>query len=389
MKRLTCWACISVGVIFHGAQAQSTLFSVGPGGPSGLPANIIFEPGSMPVPVAGGATMGLSSAADSLGSFSQRIETDSPFLFCISVTPDTIGGPAPLVDFPFPGISFNVAQQAGNLQQAGDAFITTEAFDRFSGILPTAAPEAFMNNVLVINQSASYVSDFGLLPMEDPEDMATGGGLDDVRGGATLFVPGGTVRDLYFTLELGSPSLPSLSGAAPASGANIFFDATPDLAVGAGGDEGLFASAAMLGLSPDDVIDALAVYDDDEDGVFSEGDQVLFSLSDTSPALGPLMAGPGDILTVTLTAGTPDLSVFAGAELLGLDPMSSNVNMLVPVLLGGLTPIQMIQHKLTPVPEPSAWGMCVALVVAGLATIRNVAGLATIRTFRSCHRRSV
>ena len=330
--------------------AQSTLFSVGPGGPSGLPADTIFSaPGSgmpMPIPVAGGAMMGLMPS-DVIGSFSQSQDFESDFLFCFSVTPDTFGGAAPLVDFPRPGIRFNVADQADAGQQAGDAFITTEAFSLTSTLASASSP----NNVLVINQSLSYVNTFGLLPMLDP-DMENMGGLDDVRGGETL-LSDGPVTGIYFSLERGSPSLGSLSGASPASAANVFVDATPDLVDGMAGDESLFAVAADMGLVSEDAIDALIVFGDD-DGVFSSGDTILFSLDADSPTLGTFGVGPGDILSKTFDG---DLEVFAGAEMLGLEPMSSNVNMLVPVPLFGLSPVQMIQLKVLPEPN-SALGLC-------------------------------
>ncbi|MEM7312847.1 MAG: hypothetical protein AAF497_06820 [Planctomycetota bacterium] len=332
------------------ANAQSTLFSVGPDGPSGLPSSTIFispPSGDAPIPVAGEGNMGLGPD-DVIGSFSRSSPVDSDFLFCFSVTPDTTGGAAPLIDFPRSGISFNVSQQAALFQQAGDAFITTEAFNRETG--PVTGPqEATANNVLIINQSLDYPNVFGLLPAKGPaEESDEPDGLDDVRGGASGGLPGAVVTDIYFTLEPGSPSLPSLTGMFPASSANIFFDATPDLDGGTPGDETVYALASDLGLATADVIDGLTVYDDDENGVFSSGDQILFSLTPASPSIATLGVGPADILTASLSGATLELEVFAGAETLGLEPTTANINMIVPVPTFGMSPIQVITRKSLP-----------------------------------------
>ncbi|MCZ6783499.1 MAG: PEP-CTERM sorting domain-containing protein, partial [Proteobacteria bacterium] len=134
-----------------------------------------------------------------------------------------------------------------------------------------------------------------------------------------------------------------------------------DIVLGVGGDETLFASAAALMLVAGDEIDALVVFDDDGDGVFSGTDQVLFSLAAGSPTLIVLGASPADVLSITF-GGV--LGVFATAAELGLDP-DDELNMLELVPLVGGDAGATILVK---VPEPSTTLLLTtALLGVGLA----------------------
>jgi hypothetical protein len=83
----------------------------------------------------------------------------------------------------------------------------------------------------------------------------------------------------------------------------------------------VWASAADLGLSAGDMIDALCL-NEDGDSVYGSGDQVLFSLAPGSPTLAALSASPADLLRPGLVAvGVP-------ASALGLEK-TDNVDALV------------------------------------------------------------
>jgi hypothetical protein len=104
---------------------------------------------------------------------------------------------------------------------------------------------------------------------------------------------------VYLTLAAASPSL-ALVGA---SAADI---------LSTGPDYGLlvWASAADLGLSNGDSIDALCL-NENGNGLFDSGDQLLFSLAGASPTLTRLAAGAADLLS----AGP---QVVTSAAMLGL-----------------------------------------------------------------------
>lgn len=350
------------------------LFTVEPGGPSGLGSELVYFNnvfGSRQ-PKAGGPASGLSPG-DMNDGFSQR-KTQTEFLLCFSVDPHSVGGP-PIVIFspPLPTVgSFNVTYQAARAQAAGDAFISTEAYSRAAGLLPAPPGMGLFNNVLAVNQAAPFfpVADFALLPHVAPfvDLSAAPPPLDDINGGSAA-PPGplggpipGTLTDLFFTLGTGSASL---GGGAPpylgGSGADIFFDPTPGLGLGAG-DESIFATAALLGLVLSDDIDALVVFDDDLDGDWSAGDQVLFSLDAGSPTLGGLGASPADVLSITF--GGP-LGVFALAGDLGL-AIDDDINMLDLVALDG-TAENTIRLK---VPEPTSLAL-LAVIGLGMVGLRR------------------
>lgn len=335
--------------------AFGLLFTVAPGGPSGLPSDTIFStPGVVPTAGAAGSAL---LAGDLIDGFSQR-KTESSFLLCFSVDDTSVGDSSPIAGFP----PFNVTDQAAKGQAAGDAFISTEAFDR-TGILPSLPSMGLSNNVLAINQSPVYVDDFGLLPLASPA-VPVALPLDDVVGGGGG--GGGTVTDLFFTLDSSSASI--AGGAAPylgGRGADIFFDPTPDI-IGSptAGDETLFATSFDLGLDPNgfpaDEIDALAVFDDDLSATWSKGDQVLFSLAAGSGTLSDLGLSSADVLSVTYD-GTPTL--FASYGDLGLSP-GDELDMLELVPLIG-TAEQTIQAK---VPEPTSLAL---LALGGLMLARR------------------
>jgi len=281
--------------------------------------------------------------------------------------------------------TFNVTNQAANNQQAGDAFLSTEVFDRVSMLPDTlnGGPSlGLMNNVLVINQSAggAYGPGFNLgLPvngqMIGPDVLVPSGSkIDDLDGGAGTPPPINDFPSLFFSLTPGSPSLPTLprtqggsAGGSLNSPADIFIDLAPSTA--GNNDISIFAEASQLGLitgNTGDNIDAVAVFDDNGDGVFNGTDQVLFSLENGSPTLGLLGEDGATIFSVTageLPSPTP--SVFARGEDFGVPGETNEVNMftLVPNNINALTTIA------SKIPPPSI--ATVMLIGAGASFVRR------------------
>lgn len=91
-------------------------------------------------------------------------------------------------------------------------------------------------------------------------------------------------QPVFLTLGFGSPTLASI-GATPAD----------ILLVSGGFGAQLWAGAGSLGLIEGDVIDALCIYENGN-GVFDDGDLLLFSLAASSPALAGIQASPADLL---------------------------------------------------------------------------------------------
>ena len=316
------------------------LFSVAPGGHSGLGSELIYVAG--PTAVAGGVAMGLVSGDDIDGFSEPASLTVARLRF--SVDPSSTGDPLKNTISGYPA---NVTDEALIVPQqvAGDIFSMTEAVTP-NGIIGGNPSLSEFNNYKVVDQN-----DFGLLP-------ANGGSEDDVDGGGcALTDPGnGTlvIPELYFTLSATSPSLGTLSGSS-GSGADIFFDPTPGLSDGTGGDETLFASAADLGLSQNDDIDALLMFDNDYNGMLTHGDQLLFSLTHNSPSLtdtgSPLFGyNAADVFTLSFDGSRALPTLFTPAYNHGLLAGTDNLNALI-------------------IPEPSG---CTFLLVATItATIRR------------------
>ncbi|MBK7406164.1 MAG: hypothetical protein IPJ41_16550 [Phycisphaerales bacterium] len=300
-------ACLALAASATGAVAQNEpLFTVAPGGPSGLRADIVYRTiGGVPTPVGGGTGMGLGRAGDNLQGLSPvsiaALLASQDFIISITVDPFAAG----ISRFRIP--TDNVFTQSQNHQQAGDLFLSTEAFRRGVGVLPPPFSMGLNNNALGVNQSKHYPNEFGLLPVADPGVMVVPGtNLDQVNGVMRLsdFTP----PRLYFTLAGSSPSHASLPG--PDSGATIFFD--PDFQQG--GNEQVFAGPSQLGLVPPDEIDGLIVLDDNLNGFYDGTDTVYFTLSPNSPTLDTLGLTPGDVLASTNGV----ISLFAEFDILGL-----------------------------------------------------------------------
>ncbi|MDX9912562.1 MAG: GC-type dockerin domain-anchored protein [Phycisphaerales bacterium] len=286
-------ACVALSGAAGGAFAQSAGFSVKGGGPSGLPGAGVYEEGGVnpAMQVGGEGGMGLPDPGDEIDAMSADQEEED-FLLCTS-TADTATGVPSLLRIP----SINLFDQAQLHQQAGDTFISTEAWNATSGIIGPPVSLGLFNNVLGRNQAAPYVNASGLQPIISPNVPYTGQELDDIDA-LTMLMPNPfkpEVIELFFSVSQQSPSLTSLGGT---SGGDVFYD--PD--INSRGDERIYATVLQLGLQPGDELDALVVFDraavgGPGDRVYNPGvDRVFFSLRENSPSLDILNATPGDVL---------------------------------------------------------------------------------------------
>ena len=128
-------------------------------------------------------------------------------------------------------------------------------------------------------------------------EAAQGDSLDalatDPCGTVDLDCDGVPERPIYFSLAPDSPTLTALGTSAS------------DILIAGGG---LFAevwtTGSTLGLAQDDVIDALCL-NENGDGVYGLGDDVLLSLAPGSPSLTTLGASAGDLIAVAPLAWGP------------------------------------------------------------------------------------
>ncbi len=329
---------LAMGSVAHAQIAPA--FSVGRGGPSGLDPQFLYNnsdnPG-FPTAFAAGPASGLVMG-DAVNGFSQR-ELVTQFLLCFSVDTSSTGLPGldPVDNFLF--APYNVTDQATKAQAGGSAFLSTKAFDR-SGMLGRGQSMRDRNNVLAINQSPTYTSDFGLRSVFSPDADATGSPMDDVAGGGSkgALSSGGP---LFFTVDDESTSY---------NRNDIIIDPTPLFPDDAGGDERTFLFASDLGLGALDDINAMSIFDTDADGFFSDGDQLLFSLTPVSPLLGTMGWSAADVLTFSF--GDAAASRFALASDLGLAE-GDNLDMLELVPLAG-TAENTILQKIAPLPAPGS-----------------------------------
>jgi len=335
---------------------SQVLFSVELDGPAGLVGDQIFA-GNPSTIFGGGIGSGLGATEDDIDGFNRR-ETLAEFLFCISVDETSLGGPAPVSSAVFGGIvpEFNVTTEGAIDRQAGNAYLSTEAFTR-TGIVGSPVSMGEFNNVLAINESVTNVfpynrpsSNFGLTPPTTP-GVQPQGSTNDVDGGSGPMASG---SNLFFTLTDASPSLSSVAGGG-GNGATVFHDSTP---TGLGGDESVFGVAYDFGLGIGDDIDGLVVFDDDTNGVFSSGDQILLSLAPGSATLTSLGRSAADVFSITFGG---QLELLATHDMLGLG-FNDNLNMLALTPLSG-TAAETIANKI-PAPGGVSVVLC-GLVAAG------------------------
>ncbi len=117
----------------------------------------------------------------------------------------------------------------------------------------------------------------------------------------------------------------------------------------------LFAGATAIGLTTNDDIDALEVFDGGAIGEFDTGDTILFSLTPNSPTLAALGFSAADVLA--FNAGDTGPSLFASASSLGLKA-DDDLNAL----------------SVRTIPEPGSAVLFAAIGLLGLAGCRRRRG---------------
>ncbi len=329
--------------------------------------DVLRHPG--PVVFIDRANLGLNSINDELDGLSfgnAGFSTMTEFVIRFSVDRASMGAVPPDPGLVALGFPFNVQDQAGLNQQAADEFISLRRFTRM-GIQPLVGTGVSNNNTQTRNQGDAGGIDFSASPDTSPTEP-NGGAQDDVKSGAAetgALVGTGPPPPLFFTARRLSPSLLTLPGTG--SGADIFVDFN----TGAPGGQNLYVSAAMLGLQPNDDIDALLIFESG-DGKFNRNrDQILFSLARGSPSLEG-MGSPAAIFTTT----PGGLNVFASAADLGLAE-TDNIDMLEQVpcddVLFCVSEFG-IGNKPPIVPAAQPWGvvlLCVVLAFVGSVLLRR------------------
>jgi hypothetical protein len=316
-------------------------FSLDPNSPSvigGLvgPADVLtIGPGGLEIAIPGGA-LGLYLPGDDLDALSadnSPVEYTQTFALLFSVDRETVG--AAVVDTILIGLGvpYNVADQAARGHAAGDEYMAltlhTLAGRSAVGTRGTGA-------TLVRNNYDEGGTDFSAIPPTHADDTPGPVPQDDVDATAQprTATTRGQLVDVYFSANTGSPSLPVLStslGQMP-SGAHIFFNADPLVRT----QTALYASYGMLGLQQGDDIDALIVFDLNENHIFDIPDVVLFSLDRYSPSLTSIPGTSQYCPAADVFIAHPGMApqVFAPASEFGLGTLTDNINALdfVPCL---------------------------------------------------------
>lgn len=192
-------------------------------------------------------------------------------------------------DFPF-----GVKDQVFLNQAAGDVFMSSEMFD----LLGHVDGLDLFSNALIFNQALMSGQNLNLYPAAYPREAVDPNfELENVNAITSVPCrcpenadPPASV-EYYLSLSKGSPSVPLLG---PPSGACVYATTGDPLE-----PLQLFSVPEQVGLSRDDDIDGLVVYDFVDDkgnlGTWSDGDVMLFSLAPGSPSLAALGLSPATI----------------------------------------------------------------------------------------------
>ncbi len=278
-------------------------FSVAGGGPSRQhPADILgLVPGSasagsqapfVRIPC---ASLGLTADGCDDGSDGDQDDVDG-----LSYGTDLQGGPAQSVEFSVGpgahGAAGSAVEAQYNCPPADPGFAPEAEGDVFASAVDGSNELRFDGNGPIGSCSAGF-------PLGLVEAAVRRDDLDalDARDASAVDANGDGVPEesIYFSLAASSPTL-------AASG----FSAADILVTRDGGAPSVFASAAQLGLTPDQDVDAFCLRENG-DGVYNVGDLVYYSIAprQNGPAAG--YVGPGDILA----PGTPPVVIRHGSEL--------------------------------------------------------------------------
>lgn len=336
-------ACLALATepahALEGVAARSPLiqpfFTVDPNSPevqSGWcrAGDLLIPPGpGAPTIVISGQHLGLIDTNDHIDALARgdsMFDVGDTFALLFSVDRSARGAVGPDLTLVARGYPFNVMDQADKAQAAGDGFMGLLLYTRLGPIPPPGEGESAgdgagashaENSTLVLNHGDAGGIDFNVTPRDvSPETFistdaplgcvsaATGVRSRDQQGAGDPHA----LREVYYSLSALSPSLAHMPG--DGSPADIFVDNSLHSPLGTS----LYARHDMLGLLPEDDVDALIVFDDG-DQVFVPGlDQIIFSLAPGSPSLGEFF-GPADLFS---TSGWGIFHLYAGAERMGL-----------------------------------------------------------------------
>lgn len=268
--------------------------------------------------------LGLFSTDDDLNALSAAnpsIDLEQTFALLFSVHAATVGVALPdpaLIELHVP---YNATDQAHRGHAAGDQFMSTQLFTR-AGIHGGSSA----NNLLTRNNYDEGGTDFSAQPPTAAYEYPLDELLDVVNATTRLERGEWPITYVYFSLTPTSPSLEELPVYSVPSGADIFYNSNPF----AWAPTDLYAAHDHLQLHEDDDIDALIVFDDNNNGWYDGTDQVLFSLAPGSPSLDTIpgaseQGAAADVFSVT---GGQAPTLFAAAAVLGLGDGLDNIDAL-------------------------------------------------------------
>jgi hypothetical protein len=263
--------------------------------PSNVDPADLLNPGLSTQVLAANLGLAAGDEVDALSAGIDAVQDENIVYFSVHrASVGAAGGPlAPL----------DVNGQATLNQQAGDVYVTTDAAG--VGSVPVGI------HSLYVNQNF-----YGEIPVTGPLTDNTGNPQDNLD--ALCFeefdLTGDLLQDRWTFFSLGalSPSLGAFS-----SPADIFVShpGVPGMS--------LFASAASMGLDPDDDLDALVLLDLDTDGMLSPGDRALFSLAPSSPTLLSLSLSSADVFETTFDGTSAVRYAHGSLGLLGEDDVDA------------------------------------------------------------------
>lgn len=261
---------------------------------------------------------------DGLSAANAMIATGDSFVLLFSVDSNSSGLAPPEPILTALNVPYNVTDQAQRGHAAADQFMSTQMFSPIGALGGDIA-----NNVLTRNNYDEGGTDFAGSPATTAYETAGTEEFDELDAMAWLERFDQDAVYVYFSVTTFSPSLgdplPAPTWGEP-SGADIFVNENP-LAFA---PTELYASSAEMQLSSDDDIDALIVFDTNDNQLFDSTDRVLFSLAPGSPSLStiPGASADGAAADVFVVTYSQAPTLYASAVQLGLGHPSDNINAL-------------------------------------------------------------
>jgi len=343
-----------------------------------------YSTGSIVV-VTTGADVGAGVPGDEIDAMSSLIPPvpiGQTFSILFSVDRATVGVKDPDPFLVQQGRPYNVKHQAFHGHAAGDQFISLDIFLISGGVAGVQVLGSGSNNSQVRNNFDEGGTSFGGDPKTGSSGTSTGSqdGVDGTAGTTAVFaVAGVPAEGFFFSVTPDSPSLSTLSGSDPPSGASIFLNTAP----GDPTQTRLFLSYVDLGLEQADDISGMVVFDWNLNTVFDASDAVLFTLAPGSPSLDPAdptpilglsqIAPSADVILVTAPGGNP--RVLVPAVMLGLGYPDDSIDALDALqCTDGLACALAHAIMRDTVPAVSEWGLvafAIVLLTAGTILMRR------------------